>query len=234
MDFEAEYQKLLQKKIKAGGFNAGYTEGEGFRSYDTNQTDFFPLGIRSYSQYKNQFANTKKYNTKTKKYEFFDTRTNDFYDKTKVGAFIKEQNTKADKKYFLEVFGTETPEADLKYLKEARDLERLKNRKGLLIYNIKDFLSKKVTGSKDSVFDKEFADKVKKREQLLIESKEGTSFFKKDNAELEYKINQSVKNKEEEPINLKDVNATSGYVDMRRKQLEIDKQFNTSESGVVY
>ena len=60
------------------------------------------------------------------------------------------------------------------------------------------------------------------------------SFFKKDNAQLEYKINQSVKNKEDQPINLKDVNATSGYVDMKKEQLKIDKQFNTSESGVVY
>ena len=59
-------------------------------------------------------------------------------------------------------------------------------------------------------------------------------YEKKENAELEYKINQAVTNKESEPINLKDVSVTSGYVDMRRKQLEIDKRFNTSGSGVVY
>ena len=70
--------------------------------------------------------------------------------------------------------------------------------------------------------------------QRLAEAKKGTSYEKKENAELEYKINQAVTNKEEDPINLKDVSATSGYVDMRRKQLEIDKQFNTSGSGVVY
>tara|TARA_R100000995_G_scaffold81464_1_gene54304 strand:- start:751 stop:1413 length:663 start_codon:yes stop_codon:yes gene_type:complete len=220
MNFEAEYQKLLQKKIKAGGFRAGYTEGEGFKTYN--------LG-----GYKQEFADTKKYNPKTKKFELFDTRTNDFYDKTKVGSFIKEQNNLADKKYFLEVFGTETPNEDLAYLKKGAELERLKGREGLLIYNLRDLASKKVTGSKDSVFDKEFASKIQKREQLLIESKEGTSYFTKDNAELEYKINQSVKNKEEEPINLKDVSATSGYVDMRRKQLEIDKQLNTYD-GVTY
>ena len=68
----------------------------------------------------------------------------------------------------------------------------------------------------------------------IAEAKKGTSYEKKENAELEYKINQAVTNKEEEPINLKDVSATSGYVDMRRKQLEIDKRFNTSGSGVVY
>ena len=68
----------------------------------------------------------------------------------------------------------------------------------------------------------------------IVEAKKGTSFIQKDNAQLEYKINQAVTNKEEEPINLKDVSATSGYVDMRRKQLEIDKQYNTSGSGVTY
>ena len=221
MNYEEEYQKLLNKKIEAGGFNAGYFEGEGFKTYNVGS-------------YKQEFANTKKYNPETKKFELFDTRTNKFYDVKEAGAFIKDQNKQADQAYFLEVFGTKTPEKDLQYLKNARDLQRLKNRKGLLIYNIRDLASKKVTGSGDSVYSKEFANTIQKKEQLLINQKEGTSFVQKDNAQLEYKINQAVKNKEEEPINLKDVSATSGYVDMRRKQLEIDKRFNTSGSGVVY
>ena len=221
MNYEEEYQKLLDKKIKAGGFNAGYFEGEGFKTYNVGS-------------YKQEFANTKKYNPETKKFELFDTRTNKYYDVKEAGAFIKDQNKQADQAYFFEVFGTKTPEKDLQYLKNARDLERLKNRKGLLIYNIRDLASKKITGSGDSVYSKEFANTIQKKEQLLINQKEGTSFVQKDNAQLEYKINQAVTNKEEEPINLKDVSATSGYVDMRRKQLEIDKQFNTSGSGVTY
>jgi len=221
MNYEEEYQKLLDKKIKAGGFNAGYFEGEGFKTYNVGS-------------YKQEFANTKKYNPETKKFELFDTRTNKYYDVKEAGAFIKDQNKQADQAYFFEVFGTKTPEKDLQYLKNARDLERLKNRKGLLIYNIRDLASKKITGSGDSVYSKEFANTIQKKEQLLINQKEGTSFVQKDNAQLEYKINQAVTNKEEEPINLKDVSATSGYVDIRRKQLEIDKQFNTSGSGVVY
>ena len=68
MDFEKEYQKLLEKKIKAGGFNPGYFEGEGFKTYN--------LG-----GYKQEFADTKKYNPETKKFELFDTRTNKFFDK---------------------------------------------------------------------------------------------------------------------------------------------------------
>ena len=221
MNYEEEYQKLLNKKIEAGGFKAGYFEGEGFKTYNVGS-------------YKQEFANTKKYNPETKKFELFDTRTNKYYDVKEAGAFIKDQNKQADQAYFFEVFGTKTPEKDLQFLKNARDLQRLKNRKGLLIYNIRDLASKKITGSGDSVYSKEFANTIQKKEQLLINQKEGTSFVQKDNAQLEYKINQAVTNKEEEPINLKDVSATSGYVDMRRKQLEIDKQFNTSGSGVTY
>ena len=221
MNYEEEYQKLLLKKIKAGGFNAGYFEGEGFKTYTEGS-------------YKQEFANTKKYNPETKKFELFDTRTNKYYDVKEAGAFIKDQNKQADQAYFFEVFGTKRPEKDLQYLKNAVDLQRLKNRQGLLIYNIRDLASKKITGSKDSVYSKEFANTIQKKEQLLINQKEGTSFVQKDNAQLEYKIDQSVKNKEEQPVNLKDLSVITPYVETRRKQLEIDKRFNTSGSGVVY
>tara|TARA_R100000329_G_scaffold139347_1_gene121220 strand:- start:384 stop:1049 length:666 start_codon:yes stop_codon:yes gene_type:complete len=221
MNYEAEYQKLLDKKIEAGGFNPGYFEGDGFKTYTEGS-------------YKQEFANTKKYNPKTKKFELFDTRTDKFYDVKEAGTFIKNQNKQANEGYFLEVFGTKTPEKDLQYLKAARDLERLKNRKGLLIYNIRDLASKKITGSKDSVFSKEFDQKIKKKTNELLIKKEDTSFIQKDNAQLEYKIDQSVKNQEEQPVNLKDLSVISPYVETRRKQLEIDKRFNTSGSGVTY
>ena len=221
MNYEQEYQKLLNKKIEAGGFKAGYFEGKGFKTYNVGS-------------YKQEFANTKKYNPETKKFELFDTRTNKYYDVKEAGAFIKDQNKQADQAYFFEVFGTKTPEKDLQYLKNAVDLQRLKNRQGLLIYNVRDYFSKKVTNSEDSVYDKEFENKIKKKEQLLINQKEGTSFVQKDNAQLEYKIDQSVKNKEEQPVNLKDLSVITPYVETRRKQLEIDKRFNTSGSGVVY
>ena len=42
-----------------------------------------------------------------------------------------------------------------------------------------------------------------------------------------------VTNQENQPINLKDVSATSGYVDMKKEQLKIDKRFNTYD-GVTY
>ena len=221
MNYEEEYQKLLNKKIEAGGFRAGYFEGKGFKTYTEDS-------------YKNEFADTKKYNPETKTYQRFDTRTDKFYNVKEAGVFIKDQNKQADEGYFLEVFGTKTPEKDLQYLKNARDLERLKNRKGLLIYNIRDLASKKITGSKDSVFSKEFDQKIKKKTNELLIKKEDTSFIQKDNAQLEYKIDQSVKNQVEQPVNLKDLSVISPYVETRRKQLEIDKRFNTSGSGVVY
>ena len=199
MNYEEEYQKLLLKKIKAGGFNAGYFEGEGFKTYTEGS-------------YKQEFANTKKYNPETKKFELFDTRTNKYYDVKEAGTFIKNQNKQADEAYFFEVFGTKTPEKDLQYLKNARDLQRLRNRQGLLIYNIRDLASKKITGSGDSVYSKEFANKIKKKEQLLINQKEGTSFVQKDNAQLEYKIDQSCKNQEEQTVNLKDLSVITPYV----------------------
>ena len=220
MNYEQEYQKLLNKKIKAGGFNAGYFEGEGFKTYNENS-------------YKQEFANTKKYNPETKKFELFDIRTDKFYDVKEAGTFITDQNKQANEGYFFEVFGTKTPEADLKYLKAARDLERLKQREGLLIYNVRDYFSKKVTGSEDSVYDKEFDNNIAKKEQELLELKENTSFITRDNAQLELGIQNAVKNQENQPVNLKDLSVISPYVETRRKQLEIDKQFNTS-GGVTY
>tara|TARA_A100001391_G_C4963422_1_gene250604 strand:- start:75 stop:740 length:666 start_codon:yes stop_codon:yes gene_type:complete len=221
MDFEKEYQKLLEKKIKAGGFNPGYFEGEGFKTYN--------LG-----GYKQEFADTKKYNPETKKFELFDTRTDKFFDKESANEFITDQNKQANEAYFLEVFGTKTPEADLEYLKAARDLQRLKQREGLLIYNVRDYFSKKVTGSEDSVYDKQFDNKIAKKEQELLELKENTSFITRDNAQLELGIQNAIKNQEEQPVNIKDLSVITPYVETKRKQLEIDKQFNTSPSGVTY
>ena len=221
MNYEQEYQKLLQKKIEAGGFRAGYFEGEGFKTYTEGS-------------YKQEVANTKKYNPETKTFQLFDTRTDKFYDVKEAGKFIKDQNKQADEAYFLQTFGTKTPEKDLQYLKAATDLERTKNRKGLLIYNIRDLGSKKITGTNESVFSQEFNQEIQKKTNELLIKKEGTSFIQKDDAQLEYKINQAVTNQENQPINIKDLSVNTPYVETRRKQLEIDKRFNTSGSGVVY
>ena len=222
MDVLAEYNKLKQKKDEAGGFK--------------------PLVLQDQMKlYRKANVTTKQYNKKTKKFDWFDQRTGTFFDKSEAKKYIDTEYQASLKKYYLEKFGTETPNKDLKYLKEAVDLEKFKNRKNLsidrsssLLHGFRGLISRKVEGSDQKVFDAEHDKEIDRRNQLLIKSKEGTSYERKDNAELEYKINQSVKNKEEQPINLKDVSATSSYVDMRRKQLEIDKQFNTTRDGVVY
>ena len=167
MNYEQEYQKLLQKKIEAGGFRAGYFEGEGFKTYTEGS-------------YKQEFANTKKYNPETKTFQLFDTRTDKFFNEDSADEFITNQNKQADEAYFLENFGTKTPQADLNYLKAARDLERTKNRKGLLIYNIRDLRSKKVTGTNKSVFSQEFDQKIQKKTQELLIKKEGTTILQND------------------------------------------------------
>ena len=84
------------------------------------------------------------------------------------------------------------------------------------------------------MFDAEHEKEIEKKEQKLLELKEGTSYITRDNAQLELGIQNAVKNQEEQPVNLKDLSVISPYVETRRKQLEIDKQFNTSSGGVTY
>lgn len=222
MDVLAEYNKLKQKKDEAGGFT--------------------PLVLQDQMKlYRKANVKTKQYNKETKKFEWFDSRTNTFFDKAEAKKYIDTEYQASLKKYYLEKFGTETPNEDLKYLKEAVNLEKFKNRKNLSIdrssswlHGIRHLGSRKVEGSDQKVFDAEHDQKIAKRNQLLINLKEGTSYAKKDNAELEYKINESVKNSEEQPVNLKDVSVLTPYTESARKQLEIDKKFNTSSSGVTY
>ena len=222
MDVLAEYNKLKQKKDEAGGFT--------------------PLVLQDQMKlYRKANVKTKQYNEKTKKFEWFDSRTGTFFDKAEAKKYIDTEYEASLKKYYLEKFGTETPNEDLKYLQEAVNLEKFKNRKNLSIdrssswlHGLRHLASRKVEGSDQKVFDAEHDQKINKRNQLLINLKEGTSYAKKDNAELEYKINESVKNKEEQPVNLKDVSVLTPYTESARKQLEIDKRFNTSPSGVTY
>ena len=242
MDYKVEYAKLLKKVEDAGGgkFIGKYQTNPGFQTKETPW--YIPkLQPDTIKLYRKKYVTTKQYNKKTKKFEWFDQRTEDFYDAKETKEHIFSENEKQLKKYYLETFGTETPQKDLKYLQQGINLQKYKNRKNLSIERSSSWLhgirylgSRKVEGSDQKVFDAEHNKEIDRRNQLLIKSKEGTSYERKDNAELEYKINQSVKNKEEQPINLKDVSATSSYVDMRRKQLEIDKQFNTTRDGVVY
>tara|TARA_R100000149_G_scaffold64560_1_gene36790 strand:- start:851 stop:1594 length:744 start_codon:yes stop_codon:yes gene_type:complete len=232
---KTEYERLYQLKLKHGlvtpvmegyeQYGLKYTSKRG--TLNINNTAF--NGIKDY---KSKFVTTKTY-VKGKGYVGFDSRTGKIFDAKSAKEYITEKNDIAAKAHYLKVYGTETPVEDMNYLnKLIRNTNRMKHTVNPLKIT-RDMTP--IEGEEgETVFSKADQKRNIKLNNEIAQAKKGTSYEKKENAELEYKINQAVTNKESEPINLKDVSATSGYVDTRRKQLEIDKQFNTSGSGVVY
>ena len=233
-DPKTEYERLYQLKLQHG-FTVPVMEG--YEQYGLKYTDkrgtlnINNPAFNGVKDYRSKFVTSKK--RVGGKFKWFDSRTGKLFDVKAAKEYIAEKNDTAAKAYYQKVYGTETPVADMNYLnKLIRNTNRLNQTVNAL----------KITRDMTPIQGKEgatvFSEANQKRINTLnneiAEAKKGTSYEKKENAELEYKINQAVTNKEEEPINLKDVGATSGYIDMRRKQLEIDKQFNTSGSGVVY
>ena len=230
-----EYERLYQLKLKHGSV---VPIMEGYEQYGLKYTDkrgtlnINNAAFNGVRDYKSKFVTTKTY-VKGKGYVEFDSRTGKVFNVKSAKEYITEKNDIAAKAHYLSVYGTETPFKDMEYLnKKIRNTNKMKQTVNPL----------KLTRDKtpiegepgQTVFSKANQENINRLNLEIANAKKGTSYEKKDNAELEYKINQSVKNKEEQPINLKDVNATSGYVDMRKEQLKIDKQFNTSPGGVVY
>ena len=234
-DPKTEYERLYQLKLKHG-FTVPVMEG--YEQYGLKYTDkrgtlnINNPAFNGVKDYKSKFVTTKTY-VKGKGYVGFDSRTGKVFDVKAAKEYIAEKNDIAAKAYYQKVYGTETPVADMNYLNK---LIRNTNRINQTVNPLK--ITRDMTPIEGeegaTVFSKADQKRTNKLNNEIAEAKKGTSYEKKENAELEYKINQAVTNKEEEPINLKDVGATSGYVDIRRKQLEIDKRFNTSGSGVVY
>ena len=234
-DPKTEYERLYQLKLQHG-FTVPVMEG--YEQYGLKYTDkrgtlnINNPAFNGVKDYKSKFVTTKTY-VKGKGYVGFDSRTGKVFDTKLAKEYIAEKNETAAKAYYQKVYGTETPVEDMNYLNK---LIRNTNRMNQTVNPLK--ITRDMTPIEgeegETVFSKANQKRINTLNNEIAEAKKGTSYEKKENAELEYKINQAVTNKEEEPINLKDVSATSGYVDMRRKQLEIDKRFNTSESGVVY
>tara|TARA_A100001388_G_C28574004_1_gene405654 strand:- start:102 stop:737 length:636 start_codon:yes stop_codon:yes gene_type:complete len=210
---------------------------EGYEQYGLKYTDkrgtlnINNPAFNGVKDYRSKFVTSKK--RVDGKFRWFDSRTNKLFDAKVAKEYIAEKNDTAAKAYYQKVYGTETPVADMNYLnKLIRNTNRL-NQSVNPLKITRDMTP--IEGEEgETVFSKANQKRINTLNNEIAEAKKGTSYEKKENAELEYKINQAVTNKEEEPINLKDVGATSGYVDLRRKQLEIDKRFNTSGSGVVY
>ena len=234
-DPKTEYERLYQLKLQHG-FTVPVMEG--YEQYGLKYTDkrgtlnINNPAFNGVKDYKSKFVTTKTY-VKGKGYVGFDSRTGKVFDAKTAKEYIAEKNDIAAKAYYQKVYGTETPVADMNYLNK---LIRNTNRINQTVNPLKITRDKTPIEGEEgaTVFSKADQKRTNKLNNEIAEAKKGTSYEKKENAELEYKINQAVINKEEDPINLKDVGATSGYVDMRRQQLEIDKRFNTSGSGVVY
>ena len=233
-DPKTEYNRLYQLK-QQHGFTVPVMEG--YEQYGLKYTDKRgTLNINNdvfngVKDYRSKFVKTKK--RVDGKFKWFDSRTNKVFDVNSAKEYIDEKNDIAKKAYYQKVYGTETPVADMNYLNK---LIRNTNRMNQTVNPLKITRDMTPIEGKEgaTVFSEANQKRINTLNKEIAEAKKGTSYEKKENAELEYKINQAVTNKENEPINLKDVSATSGYVDVRRKQLEIDKQFNTSGSGVVY
>ena len=234
-DPKTEYERLYQLKLKHG-FVVPVMEG--YEQYGLKYTDkrgtlnINNAAFNGVKDYKSKFVTTKTY-VKGKGYVGFDSRTGKVFDVKSAKEYIAEKNDIAKKAYYQKVYGTETPVEDMNYLNKVI---RNTNRMNQTVNPLK--ITRDTTPIEgeegETVYSKANQKRINKLNNEIAEAKKGTSYEKKENAELEYKINQAVTNKEEDPINLKDVSATSGYVETRRKQLEIDKQFNTSGSGVVY
>ena len=233
-DPKTEYERLYQLKLQHG-FTVPVMEG--YEQYGLKYTDkrgtlnINNPAFNGVKDYRSKFVTSKK--RVGGKFKWFDSRTGKLFDVKAAKEYIAEKNDTAGKAYYQKVYGTETPVADMNYLNK---LIRNTNRLNQTVNPLKITRDMTPIEGKEgaTVFSEANQKRINTLNNEITEAKKGTSYEKKENAELEYKINQAVTNKEEEPINLKDVGATSGYVDMRRKQLEIDKQFNTSGSGVVY
>ena len=233
-DPKTEYERLYQLKLQHG-FTVPVMEG--YEQYGLKYTDkrgtlnINNTAFNGVKDYRSKFVTSKK--RVGGKFKWFDSRTGKVFDAKAAKEYITEKNDVAAKAYYQKVYGTETPVADMNYLNK---LIRNTNRLNQTVNPLKITRDMTPIEGKEgaTVFSEANQKRINTLNNEIAEAKKGTSYEKKENAELEYKINQAVTNKEEEPINLKDVGATSGYVDMRRKQLEIDKQFNTSGSGVVY
>ena len=233
-DPKTEYERLYQLKLQHG-FTVPVMEG--YEQYGLKYTDkrgtlnINNPAFNGVKDYRSKFVTSKK--RVDGKFKWFDSRTGKVFDVNAAKEYIAEKNDIAAKAYYQKVYGTETPVADMNYLNK---LIRNTNRLNQTVNPLK--ITRDMTPIEgeegETVFSKANQKRINTLNNEIAEAKKGTSYEKKENAELEYKINQAVTNKEDDPVNLKDVSATSGYVEMRRQQLEIDKQFNTSESGVTY
>tara|TARA_Y100001963_G_scaffold157006_1_gene252052 strand:- start:306 stop:1283 length:978 start_codon:yes stop_codon:yes gene_type:complete len=121
--------------------------------------------------YQDKYAKPGKFNKKGK-WQRWDERTDTWYNTAEAIKFIK-----------LERFGTETPEADLKYLR-AKNFQEQRVKGGAYNDPQREKLSRKLViddkNKYSSVYAKEQAARKEKDEEKLRELKKNTSFYRLD------------------------------------------------------
>ena len=128
-------------------------------------------------RYKLDYVTTAKFNPKSGQFEPFDKRTKTFYNDKDADKFIVANVKKKRKAFFLEGAGTETPEADLRYLQAYNKLEMLKNAKeNNPVWAIRNSFSTKIEGSNSTVYEQEWLQQIKTREAELLKLRSGTKY----------------------------------------------------------
>ena len=120
----------LLKKVQVHGYNVPNMEGyEQFGTKFgtellrdaitfTRQKNAKDFRLFALNDYKKSYANTRKYNTKTKKYQLFDTRTGTFFDRDNAFEYI---NSKYGKGLFQGVMSNEVPKEAVVKMKNGYD-----------------------------------------------------------------------------------------------------------------
>jgi len=190
MDYQVEYDRLFRKI--AGSTVPVYNQqigrgitGNIFTGLIVQKPRFNDqLTMRSY---KKEFVKTKQFNDKTKKYELWDDRTGSFYNEKETKKYVTSEEDKRVKKWYLDNYGTETPQQDLKFLQKGIKFQKYEGRKNLSIGNVDSWVhgtrslgSRRITGTDQKVFDAKHDKEVAKREEKLDKLRINTSYGKRE------------------------------------------------------
>ena len=128
-------------------------------------------------RYNLDYVTTAKFNPKSGQFEPYDKRTKTFYNEKDADKFIVDNVKKKRKAFFLEGAGTETPEADLKYLNAYNKLQYLKSDKEHNpVWKIRNSFSTKIEGSNSTVYEQEWLQDIKEQEAKVLKLRSGTKY----------------------------------------------------------
>ena len=180
-DPKTEYERLYQLK-QQHGFTVPVMEG--YEQYGLKYTDKRgTLNINNdvfngVKDYRSKFVTSKK--RVGGKFKWFDSRTGKLFDAKSAKEYIAEKNDTAAKAYYQQVYGTETPVADMNYLNK---LIRNTNRMNQTVNPLK--ITRDTTPIEgeegETVYSKANQKRINKLNNEIAEAKKGTSYEKKEN-----------------------------------------------------